>query len=109
EARAGARAQVADQVLDLAERARRGALEREPCEPAARAQHVLDQALDRALLPAVVLARLGEAGPQPGELALLAEPVVAGGRGLRIDARRAGDGDHVERAGEPVGGGELVR
>src|SRR5207244_12338550 len=72
EARAGRGAQVADQVLDLAERPRRGggvgALERQPREPAPCAQHVLDQALDRLLLPAVVLARLGEPRPQPGEV-----------------------------------------
>src|SRR5881628_3017481 len=56
---------------------------------AARAQHVLDQALDGPLLPAVVLRRLGEARPQPGEVELLAEPIVASGRRLGIDAGRA--------------------
>src|SRR5262249_5812909 len=75
ETRAGQRPQIADQSLERPERPRRQRIEPGAGEPPPGVEHVHDQALDRTLAPAVLLAGLGEARVQPGEVDLPGEAV----------------------------------
>src|SRR5439155_2377991 len=105
--------EVADERLDGAERPlrqrTRRIVEAPAREPPAGAEQVLDEALRRAPLPAVVGSGLSETREHPAEVDVLAERVVGGARRVGVGTRLSRDGHHVEWADEPLGRRKVAR